>query len=79
MLITCVIIRTVQSLLRGFPSAPALESLRASFKRRVSAAASGARGREVGAGEWEWGTWAENWDHVMRPVLLADVASEAEL
>ncbi|EJF58563.1 beta-1,4-mannosyltransferase [Dichomitus squalens LYAD-421 SS1] len=69
----------IESLLRGFPSAPALAALRASFDRGTSAAASRGRGREVRAEEWQWGTWAENWDHVMRPVLLTDVASEAQL
>ncbi|KAI0825399.1 mannosyltransferase [Trametes gibbosa] len=68
----------LQSLLRGFPSAPALGSLRASFQRAAPLASSN---METGAGanDWEWGTWAENWNHTMRPLLLHDVANEAEL
>ena len=23
--------------------------------------------------EWEWCTWAQNWDRVMRPLILSDV------
>ncbi|KAI0638810.1 mannosyltransferase [Trametes polyzona] len=62
----------LESLLRGFPSAPALASLRASFQRAAPLSGSGAC-------DWEWGTWAENWNHLMRPLLLHDVASEAAL
>ncbi|KAM5542248.1 hypothetical protein V8D89_004121 [Ganoderma adspersum] len=68
----------LESLLRGFPSAPGLATLRASFERKES---TGSRTKSLATGgpEWEWGTWSENWDHVMRPLLLHDVASEAQL
>ncbi|KAI0369957.1 mannosyltransferase [Pilatotrama ljubarskyi] len=63
----------LESLLRGFPSAPALSSLRTSFQRAAPISVpSGQNG-------WEWGTWAENWNHTMRPLLLRDVAVEAAL
>lgn len=65
-----------QSLLRGFPDAPALSALRRSFDTSAPNA-TGRRKRT--AGEWEWGTWAENWNNVMRPLLLHDVAIESEL
>ena len=65
-----------QSLPRGFPSPPALSALRAAFQQRASEA-PGSRARA--AHQWEWGTWTENWDHTMRPLLLHDVATEAEL
>ncbi|KAI0353157.1 mannosyltransferase [Trametes cingulata] len=64
----------LESLLRGFPSAPALSALRASFQR--AAPLSSAR---PGQSDWEWGTWAENWNHIMRPLLLHDVATETAL
>ncbi|OJT07967.1 Chitobiosyldiphosphodolichol beta-mannosyltransferase [Trametes pubescens] len=64
----------LESLLRGFPSAPALAALRASFDRAAPLASASA-----GTSDWEWGTWAENWNHTMRPLLLRDVASEAPL
>lgn len=66
--------RAPQSLLRGFPSAPALAALRASFDRAAPLASASA-----GTSDWEWGTWAENWNHTMRPLLLRDVAGEAPL
>ncbi len=28
---------------------------------------------------WEWSNWEENWNRIMRPLLLHDVASEAAL
>ncbi|KAI0641176.1 mannosyltransferase [Trametes meyenii] len=64
----------LESLLRGFPSAPALSALRTSFRRVTPPA-----GTSTGARDWEWGTWAENWNHTMRPLLLHDVATEASL
>ncbi|KAI0762365.1 mannosyltransferase [Fomes fomentarius] len=66
----------LESLLRGFPDAPALSALRGSFDTSAPNA-SGRRNRT--AVEWEWGTWAENWNNVMRPLLLHDVAVESEL
>ncbi|KAJ2959078.1 hypothetical protein NUW54_g14498 [Trametes sanguinea] len=62
----------LESLLRGFPSAPALAALQASFQRAAHAPAGS-------PDHWEWGTWAENWNRTMRPLLLHDVASEAAL
>ncbi|KAI1785401.1 mannosyltransferase [Ganoderma leucocontextum] len=68
----------LESLLRGFPSPPGLATLRASFERKESVG-SPPKSFTAGGPEWEWGTWAENWDRVMRPLLLHDVASEAQL
>ncbi|OSD05625.1 glycosyltransferase family 33 protein [Trametes coccinea BRFM310] len=62
----------LESLLRGFPSAPALAALQASFQQAAHAPAGS-------PDHWEWGTWAENWNRTMRPLLLHDVASEAAL
>ncbi|KAH9855786.1 mannosyltransferase [Lenzites betulinus] len=64
----------IENLLRGFPSASALAALRASFQRAAPLASA-----STGTDDWEWGTWAENWNHTMRPLLLHDVASEADL
>ncbi|KAI8983197.1 mannosyltransferase [Trametes punicea] len=59
----------LESLLRGFPSAPALAALQASFQQAQSAFAGTSN-------IWDWGTWAENWNHIMRPLVLHDVALE---
>ncbi|KAH9891295.1 mannosyltransferase [Cubamyces lactineus] len=64
----------LENLLRGFPSAPALAALQGSFQ-----GASPLGTTDAGTGGWEWGTWAENWNHTMRPLLLHDVAAEAAL
>ncbi|CAL1697301.1 unnamed protein product [Somion occarium] len=53
------------SLLASFPTSPTLASLRQSLE------ASG-----KGAGNWEWGSWSENWNRVMRPLVLRDVPLE---
>ncbi|KAI0735906.1 hypothetical protein C8Q76DRAFT_792397 [Earliella scabrosa] len=63
----------LETLLRGFPAAPELAALRRSFQR---SAPDPSVPRSRAAQEWEWCTWAENWDHVMRPLLLHDVAVE---
>ncbi|KAH8120699.1 beta-1,4-mannosyltransferase [Phellopilus nigrolimitatus] len=64
-------------LLRGFPHAPALDALRKSFARSMARSAehhhhlhgpSGAEGAR-----WQWCSWAENWDRVLKPLVLTDV------
>ncbi|KAH9917359.1 beta-1,4-mannosyltransferase [Epithele typhae] len=60
----------LETLLRGFPHPPALEALRDAFGARAGPGATGGR-----AHRWEWGTWTENWDQTMRPLLLHDVSA----
>ena len=36
-------------------------------------------GRSVGPDaeeEWEWSSWSQNWDRVMKPLVLSDVRAE---
>ncbi|KAJ3527074.1 hypothetical protein NM688_g8177 [Phlebia brevispora] len=79
------------SLLTGFPSSPKLDSLRASllhatpvspsqrssFDDLSSPPASGSMGKTNT--DWEWCSWTQNWNKVMRPLLLTDVASGQSL
>ncbi|KAI0757528.1 mannosyltransferase [Daedaleopsis nitida] len=64
----------LETLLRHFPSGPALSALRASF-----GSSPGKSGSGVAVDEWRWSNWAENWYQTMRPLLLHDVANEARL
>lgn len=57
--------KQMQSLLTGFPNAPALESLRYSL-----AEATKSPGLQSNQGDgWEWGSWAENWDKTLPPLI----------
>ncbi|KAI0079046.1 glycosyltransferase family 33 protein [Panus rudis PR-1116 ss-1] len=47
------------------PTAP-LNSLRASLVESRN-------GRGAVSSNWEWGSWTENWNRIMRPVVLKDV------
>ncbi|KAH9964524.1 glycosyltransferase family 33 protein [Russula dissimulans] len=51
----------LENLLEGFPNAPNLESLRASFRFAVDP-----RNREG----WVWNSWDDNWTRVVRPLVL---------
>ncbi|KAI0808981.1 beta-1,4-mannosyltransferase [Irpex lacteus] len=83
----------LEALLTDFPSSPALSSLRESLQRdkhtepgvgsprspRSRASLSSPRSENGGeSGEWEWCTWAQNWDRIMRPVLLSDLSVDRE-
>ena len=61
----------LQSLLTGFPHAPALDGLCKSFDHRMESLNARHGGRDL-AGEWEWGTWSENWNNVMLPLVSRD-------
>ncbi|KAI0307514.1 hypothetical protein B0F90DRAFT_1674352 [Multifurca ochricompacta] len=59
----------LENLLKGFPNAARLESLRASFRRTVEP-------RNVSNSEdegWVWNSWDDNWTRVVRPVVLPNV------
>lgn len=59
----------VQNLLEGFPNAPNLETLRASFKLAVDLGRMSNRDDE----EWVWDSWDDNWTRVVRPLVLPNV------
>ncbi|OBZ79967.1 Chitobiosyldiphosphodolichol beta-mannosyltransferase, partial [Grifola frondosa] len=64
----------LQTLLTAFPAAPALAALRSSLQHPVQPSSP-----IPGEAQWEWGTWAENWDRIMRPLVLSDVGGKAVL
>ncbi|KAI0089774.1 glycosyltransferase family 33 protein [Irpex rosettiformis] len=69
----------LESLLTNFPSSPTLSSLRASLQQDKHAdAARQGRGDGGQDGEWEWCTWSQNWDRVMKPILLSDLSVDRE-
>ncbi|KAF8912892.1 beta-1,4-mannosyltransferase [Gymnopilus junonius] len=57
----------LEQLLLSFPNAPALRTLRAS----LDSMSRPSRQNEI----WTWGTWEENWDRVIKPLILSDVHS----
>lgn len=62
-------------LLRGFPSADGLEALRSKFAKSMTHPVTHrtvARGAESDL--HGWCSWEENWDHVLKPLLLTDAA-----
>jgi len=59
----------LENLLEGFPDAPKLESLRASFKH-----AADLKGISSCEDEgWVWNSWDDNWTRVVRPLALPNV------
>jgi len=77
----------LEQLLAGFPHAPRLEELARSLERRFSEAErSHSRSPRIavasasgGATEWGWGSWAENWDRILKPLVLRDADRESRL
>ncbi|KLO11298.1 hypothetical protein SCHPADRAFT_831389 [Schizopora paradoxa] len=69
--------RQIVTLLTGFPASNTkLQQLRNNFDKAMRDTHS-----FVDAGsedEWEWGTWSENWNKVMKPLLLKDVERDHE-
>ena len=71
----------LETLLAGFPIAPALASLRKSL---VDSSGSEARGRAEGSSigqysgvaeegtEWAWNSWGDSWNAVVRPLVNRD-------
>ncbi|KAF8634001.1 hypothetical protein AX15_001175 [Amanita polypyramis BW_CC] len=56
----------LEKLLLSFPNSTPLQSLRSSL---ISSHAKPRAGRETGS-DWEWSSWDENWNSVMRPLLV---------
>lgn len=53
----------LETLLKGFSETPKLNKMRENVMRRSSGALS----------KGEWCSWDENWDMVVRPLVLSDV------
>lgn len=73
------LISAVQTLLAAHPSSPALAALRASLQHAEASSPisySSLRVSPTGEREWEWGTWTQNWDRVVRPLVLRDVGGD---
>ncbi|KAG2160192.1 glycosyltransferase family 33 protein [Suillus bovinus] len=66
----------LETLLASFPSSPALDSLRTNLQQ-ASEVPLNVEHRvhhhthQEGA-NWEWGSWSENWDRVVKPLVLRD-------
>ncbi|THH11353.1 hypothetical protein EW145_g704 [Phellinidium pouzarii] len=71
-------------LLRGFPHAPHLNTLRNVFSQNMAHSTehrhrlsphrtSPSDGTNLEEAEWTWCSWSENWDRVVKPLVLTDV------
>ncbi|KAG2141915.1 glycosyltransferase family 33 protein [Suillus clintonianus] len=66
----------LEALLTSFPLSPALDSLRTSLERASQAPFNIERRvhnhehQEVA--DWEWSSWSENWNRIMKPLVLRD-------
>lgn len=74
----------LESLLSSHPNSAQLETLRVSLQHSTpmspsthtsSAFAEGPQ-EEEDEESWRWCTWAQNWDRIMRPLLLKDVGGD---
>ncbi len=69
--------KQLENLLAGFPSSTTkLQELRDSFAETMKRSHAFVDPRNND--EWEWGTWSENWDRVMKPLLIRDVERDHE-
>ncbi|GBE78651.1 Chitobiosyldiphosphodolichol beta-mannosyltransferase [Sparassis crispa] len=70
----------LETLLTSYPSSHALATLRASLEQTPAAGTpSDGQRRASGAEHWEWGTWSQNWNSVVRPLVLSDVGGGDEI
>jgi len=53
-----------EAILEGFPNAPILSGLQKTLHLSTSKAPNS---HNTG---WEWGTWDENWDNLVRPLIV---------
>lgn len=64
------------SLLTSFPSSRALDNLRASLLESSSAPPDLPHNVHVDVANegdhWEWNSWTDNWNNVVRPLVLRD-------
>ncbi|KAG1889273.1 glycosyltransferase family 33 protein [Suillus subluteus] len=66
----------LETLLTSFPSSSALDSLRTNLQRALQVPLNVERhvhNHEHQEGDdWEWGSWSENWNRVVKPLVLRD-------
>ncbi|KAG9314728.1 mannosyltransferase, partial [Chiua virens] len=62
----------LEMLLTSFPNAAALEKLSSSLQSSSQSHISDSVRHEENS-HWEWGTWSDNWNRVVRPLVLTDV------
>jgi beta-1,4-mannosyltransferase len=66
----------LETLLTSFPSSPALDALRTTLERALQVPPNAEHHvhnheHQEGA-DWEWGSWSENWNRVVKPLVLGD-------
>ena len=75
---------SLQSLLRGFPRSPTLETLKSTFVKPQdlpspssahSFNSSTDAGQDAGS-KWEWTSWSDNWNESIRPIVLGYYISQ---
>ncbi|KAG2370324.1 glycosyltransferase family 33 protein [Suillus spraguei] len=66
----------LETLLTSFPSSPALDSLRTTLQRALLVPLDVEHrvyNHEHQEGDnWEWGSWSENWNRVVKPLVVGD-------
>ena len=70
----------LQTLLRGFPRSPTLETLKSAFTESqdsplLSSPHSFDSSADIGrdaSGKWEWTSWSDNWNASVRPIVVLD-------
>ncbi|PCH33027.1 glycosyltransferase family 33 protein [Wolfiporia cocos MD-104 SS10] len=70
----------LENLLTNYPLSPTIETLRTALRHTSplspthtpSAFAEGPMKEDDGE-VWQWSTWAQNWDRIVRPLVLSDV------
>ena len=62
----------ITTLLASFPSCKPLFALRASLSEAPADSVSEVKGGRSEGKHWEWNSWDENWDRVVRPLVSRD-------
>ncbi|KAG1825487.1 glycosyl transferases group 1-domain-containing protein [Suillus subaureus] len=66
----------LETLLTSFPSSPALDSLRTNLQRALQVPLNVERHvhshEHQEDDDWEWNSWSENWNRVVKPLVLRD-------
>ncbi|KAH9947404.1 mannosyltransferase [Amylocystis lapponica] len=63
----------LETLLTGHPASPSLATLRASLQTSTPRSPNSHASPYKTDGDWEWSTWAQNWERIVRPLVLSDV------
>jgi beta-1,4-mannosyltransferase len=66
----------LETLLASFPSSPALDSLRSNLQRALQVPIDVQHHvhnqEHQEDDDWEWGSWSENWNRIVKPLVLRD-------